>query len=125
MTCLNAFAGKSEKSSKTWKSNEQIVMNEELVQKIVMKAKIDQKVVMDLSMFLIGGWYILQPINQKMLVFFFDENELWFLIGIPSREPLFVTHYSGRHSVSSNLHMKKLMSIREGFHLMMQCYMRQ
>ena len=29
------------------------------------------------------------------------------------------------HSVSSDQHMKKFMSLREGLHVMMQCYMRQ
>ena len=29
------------------------------------------------------------------------------------------------HSVSSDQHMKKLMSLREGLHVMMQRYMRQ
>ena len=30
-----------------------------------------------------------------------------------------------RHSVNSDQHVKKLMSLREGLHVMMQCYMRQ
>ena len=30
-----------------------------------------------------------------------------------------------RHSVSSDQHLEKLMSLREGLHVMMQCYMRQ
>ena len=54
-----------------------------------------------------------------------DENEPWLLIGIPSRDPFFVTQYLEEHSVSSDQHMKKLMSLREGLHVMMQCYMRQ
>ena len=54
-----------------------------------------------------------------------DEHEPWLLIGIPSRDPFFVTQYLERHFVSSDRHMKKLMSLREGFHVMMQCYMRQ
>ena len=111
-----------------------IVMNEELVQNnvmngkfgknFVMDAKIDLKVVMDLSKFKIGGWNSLQPINEKMSEEFTDENEPW-LIGIPSRDPFFVTQYLERHSVSSDQHMKKLMSLREGLHVLMQCYMRQ
>ena len=56
---------------------------------------------------------------------FIDENEPWLFIGIPSRDPFFVTQYLERHSVSSDQHMKKLMSLREGLHVMMQCYMRQ
>ena len=54
-----------------------------------------------------------------------DENEPWLLIGIPSRDPFLVTQYLERHSVSSDQHVKKLMSLREGLHVMMQCYMRQ
>ena len=54
-----------------------------------------------------------------------DENEPWLLIGIPSRDPFLVTQYLERHSVSSDQHVKKLMSLREGLHVMMQCCMRQ
>ena len=114
---------------KIWKSNQKTVTNEELVhngvmieelvQNGVMNAKIGPKVVMDLSIFDIGGWNSLQPINQKLLEEFVDENEPWLLIGIPSTDPL------ERHSVSSDQHMKILMSLREGLHVMMQCYMRQ
>ena len=100
-------------SEKTWKINQKIVMNEELVQNgvmneelvqngvmnekfvknFVMNAQINPKVVMDLSIFKIGGWNSLQPINQKLLEEFMDENEPWLLIGIPSRGPFFVTQY--------------------------------
>ena len=114
---------------------QKIVMNEELIQNGVMKekfvknflvnAKIDTKVVMNLSVYKIGGWNSLQSINQKMLEEFTDENEPWLLIGIPSRDPSFVTPYLERHSVSLDQHMKKLMSLREGLHVMMQCNMRQ
>ena len=100
-------------------------MNEELVQNGVMDgkfvknfvtdAKVDPKVVMDLSIFKIGGWNSLQPINQNLLEEFIDENEPWLLIGIP-----IVTQYLERHSVSSDQHVKKLMSLREGLHVMMQ-----
>ena len=54
----------------------------------VTDAKFDPKVVIDLSIFKIGGWNSLQ-------------------------------------SVRSDQHMKKLMSLREGLHVMMQCWMRQ
>ena len=94
-----------EKSWRTWKSNQNIVMDEELVQNIVMDeelvqnivideelgqngvmdgkfvknfvmgAKIDPKVVMDLSIFKIGGWSSLQPSNRKLLEELIDENE--------------------------------------------------
>ena len=100
------------------------VMSEQLVQNSVMNAQIDPKVVMDLSIFQIGGWNSLQPINQNLLEEFIDENEPWLLIGIPSRDPFLVTQFLERHSVSSDQHMKKLMSLREGLHVMMQCYMR-
>ena len=68
----------------------------------------------------------MQPSNQKIAgSIFIDENEPWLLIGIPIRHPFLVTQYLERHSVSSDQHMKKLMSLREGSHVMMQCYMRQ
>ena len=110
------------------KSNQKIVMDEELVQNdvmdeesvhngvmveqfvknFVMDAKIDPKVVMDLSIFKIGGWNSLRPINQNLLEEFIDENELWLLIGFPSRDPFLVTQYLERHSVISDRHMKKI-----------------
>ena len=95
------------------------VMNEKFVKNFVMNAKMDPKVLMDLSTFEIGGWNSLQPSNQHLLEEFIDENEPRLLIGIPSRDPFLVTQYLERHSVSSDQHMKKLMSLREG------CYMRQ
>ena len=124
MTCLNALAGEMWNfNSKIVTNEKQVqnsVMNENLVKNIVMNAKIDPKVVMDLSIFKIGGWNSLQPINQKLLEESFDENEPRLLIGIPSRDPIHVTVYLGRHSVSSDR-----MSLREGLHVMMQCNMRQ
>ena len=124
-----------EKSWKTGKSDQKIAMDEELVQNSVMNekfvknrvmnAKIDPKVVMDLSIFKIGGSNSLQPCNQQLLEEFLDENEPWLLIGTPSRDPFLVTQYLERHSVGSDEHMKKLMSLREGLHVMMQCTMRQ
>ena len=99
LTCLNAIEGK------IWKRNHKILMNEEFVQNGVMdeelvqndvmnekfvknfvrSAKIDPKVVMDLSIFTIGGWNSLQPVNQNLSEEIIDENESWLLIGIPSR----------------------------------------
>ena len=67
----------------------------------------------------------MQLINQKLLEEFIDENEPWLLIGIPSRDPFLVTQFLELHSVSSDQHMKKLMSLREGLHVMMRCYVRQ
>ena len=110
LTCLNALEGKIRKSD----HKVVIVMDEELVQigvknrkfvKNLMNAIIDPKVVMDLSIFKIGGWNSLQAINQNLLEEFIDEP--WLLIGIPSRDPFFVTQYLERHSVSSYQHMKK------------------
>ena len=73
----------------------------------------------------VGGWNSLQPTYRKLLEEFIDKNEPWLLIGVPNRESFFVTLYLERHSVSSDQHMKKLMSLREGLHVMMPCYMRQ
>ena len=42
-------------------------MNEEFVKNFVMNAKIVPKVVMDLSIFKIGGWNSLEPIDQNSL----------------------------------------------------------
>ena len=61
LTCLNALEGKF------WKSDQKIVMDGKFVKNFVMDAKIDPKVVMDLSIFKIGGWNSLQPIKQKLL----------------------------------------------------------
>ena len=95
------------------------VMNQKFVKNFVVNAKIDPKVVMDLSTLKIGGWNSLQPINQNLLEEFIDESELFLLIGVPRRDPFFVTQHLERHSVSSDQHMKKLMSLREGLHVMM------
>ena len=74
------------------------VMDEKFVENFVMNAKIDPKVVMDMSIYKIGGWKSLQPSNHKLLEEFIDENEPWLLIGIPSRDPFLVTQYLERHS---------------------------
>ena len=71
------------------------MMTEDFVKNFVMNAKFDPKNVMDLSVFEIGGCNSSQPINQKMFEEFVDENEHWFLIGIPGRDPLFVTSVLG------------------------------
>ena len=107
VTCLNALEGI------IWKGDQQIVMDDKINQKIVMdgkfvkkfvmNAKIDPNVVMDLSIFKIGGWNSLQPIHQNLLEEFIDEKEPWLLIGIPSRDPFLVTQYLERHSVSLQL----------------------
>ena len=130
LICLNALVGEIWKSNGKIVTDQNSVMNEELVQNsvmdetfvknIVMNAKIDPKVVMDLSILKIGGWNSLQPSNQKLLEEFIDENERWLLIGISNSDIIFGT----THCVSSNQHMRKLMSLRDGLHVM-QCYMRQ
>ena len=43
----------------------------------------------------------------------------------PNRDPFLVTQHLPRHSASSDQQTKILMSLREGLHVMMQCYMRQ
>ena len=90
-TCLNVLEKENftsdpkilteEKSWRTWKRNQKIVMDEELIQNIVMdenfvknfvmNAKIDPEVVMVLSIFQIGGW----PSNRQLLEEFTVENE--------------------------------------------------
>ena len=100
--------------------HQKIVMDGKFLQNFMIDAQIDPKFVMDLSIFKIGGGLI----NQEMLEEFLDESEPCLLIGIPSRDPFLVTQYLERHSVSSDRHMKNLMSLRECLHVMMQCYMR-
>ena len=109
------------KVEKTWKSNQKIAMDEDLVQNIVMDeelvqngvmnekivknfvmdAQIDPKIGMDLSIFKIGGWNILQPSKRKLLEEVFDENEPWLLIRIPSKDSFLMTRYWERHLSSS------------------------
>ena len=134
-TCLNAFEGKmwkinlkipmDEKCRQTWKRNQKNVRDEELVQNGVMDAKNDPKVVMDLFIFKIGGWNILQHSNRKLLEEFINENELWLLIRVPSRDSFLMIQYLERHFVSADPNVKELMPLREGLHEMMQCYRRQ
>ena len=126
LTCLNALEGKIWKTDLLIVMVQNGVMDGKFVKNFVLDAKIDPKVLMDLSIFKKNvGWNSLQPIDQNLLEEFFDKNEPWLLIGIPGRDPFLVTQYLERHSVSSDQHMKKLMSQREGLHVMMQCNMRQ
>ena len=91
-------------NEKIWKSDQKIVMNEELVQNsvmnekflknFVMNAKIDPKVVMDLSIFSIGGWKILQLSDRKLLEEFIEEAVLQ-LSGILNSDSSLVMHYVG------------------------------
>ena len=101
------------------------MMDEKFVKNFVMDEEIDEMVVIDLSMFKIGGWNITQPSDRKLLEEFIDENERWLLIRIPSRDSFFMIQYLERHSVSSDQHVKELMPLREGLHMGMQCHMRQ
>ena len=119
----------SEKSNKNSVMNEEFVknsaMSDKVVKSTVMKAEIDPKVVMDLSIFKLGGWNNSMPSNPTLLAEFVGENELWLLIRIPNRDPFFVTQDLEQHSANADQHMKKLMSFRGGLHVMMQCHMRQ
>ena len=117
MLALNASEKKSWKSEK---STQNIVVNEKIVKTSVMNATIDPKIVMDPAIINIGGWNNFQPDNRKLLEEFMDEDEPWLLIGIPKRDPVFATQHLERHSVSSDQHLKKLMSLRECLHVMMQ-----
>ena len=114
-----------EKNWKTWKGDQDIVMDQELVQNGVMDGKIDPKVVMDLLIFTIGGWYILQSSNRKLLEESMDENEPWLLIRSPSEDSFFMTRCWERLLASLDQHVKELMSLREGLHVTTQGYIRQ
>ena len=89
-------------------------MGGQFVKNFVMDARNYPRVVMDLSMFKIGGWSRLRPISQNLLEEFVDKNEPWLLIGIPSRDPFLVTQYLERHTENSDQHMKKLVPLRQG-----------
>ena len=79
------------------------------------RCRIDPKVVMDLPIFKIGGWNILQPSSRKLLEESIEEDELQLLlIGSLSRYSFFVMHC-----------VKELMLLCEGTHEMMQCHKRQ
>ena len=71
---LGGESWKIEKSWKSEKSNQNIVVNEKFVKNNVMNAKIGPKVVMELSIFKIGGWNNLHPINQHLLDKFIGER---------------------------------------------------
>ena len=108
------------------KSNQKIAMDEELVQEIVMDEELVQygvmdgkfvKVVLDLSIFKIGGWNILQPSNQKLLEEWINENNPRLLIGIPSRDSFFTKESRWQSRLSTLL--------CEDLHEIMQCHERQ
>ena len=114
-----------EKMPENRKFVKNIVMNEEFMKNSVLNAKIDPKLVMNWFILKIGGWKMYRRATTESWYTFMDENEPWLLIGIPNRHSFFVTQYLERHCASSGQHMKKLMSLREGLHVMMQCYLRQ
>ena len=86
-----------------------VVMDEELFQNVVMDAKIDPEVVVNLSIFNIGAWIILQPSNRKLLEECIEENEPWLLsIRIPSRHSFFMIRYLERHFVCDDPNVKEI-----------------
>ena len=102
-----------------------IVRDEKIVKNIVKNAQTDPNVEMYPSNLKLVDGTISSPSNQSLMDEFLDENEPWLSVGIPNRDPFFVTHYMERHSARSDQHMKKLTSFREGLLMMVQCYMRQ
>ena len=90
-----------------------------------MDAKIDPKVVMDLSIFKIGGWSELQPSDHKSLEKFTEENMPQLLVGfLKQRSILCYTILEGTlWEFRSTL--KNLISFREGLRVMIQYYKRQ
>ena len=114
-----------EKSWRTWKGHQNVAMDEELVHKVamgekfvqnfVMDAQIDPMVGMDLPIFKIGGWKILQLSNRKLVGEFVEEAAtVALLIGFLSGDSSLVIH-----------NVKELMFSREGLREMVQCYRRQ
>ena len=80
---------------------------------------------MDLSIFKICGWNILQPSNRKLLEEFIDENEPWLLIGLPCRDSFLMIQYLEQHFVRTDLNVKESMPLRDSHHESMQGYMQQ
>ena len=66
------------------------MMDEKFEKNSVIGAKIDLKVVMDLSVFKIGGWNILHPSKRKLSEEFINENDWRWSIRIPSRDSFFM-----------------------------------
>ena len=115
-----------EKSWRTWKSNQNVVMDEELVQNIKMDeelvqnvvmdeelmknfvtgAKIDPKVEMGLSRSKIGVWNILQLSNRKLLEEIIEEA-VQRLTGILSRDSFFLMQYLEHPSLCGNPKVKE------------------
>ena len=91
----------------------------------VMDARIDPKVVMDLSIFKNGGWNSLQPVNQKLLEGFIDKNEPWVVDRNSKQRSIPCDTVLGTTLCEFRSAHEELMSLREGLHVMVQCYMRQ
>ena len=70
------------------------VMSEKIVKNFVMGAKIDRRLcVLELSVFKIGGWNILQSSNRILSEECINENEPRLSIRIPSRDSFFMIQY--------------------------------
>ena len=118
------------------KSNQDIVMDEQLVQHIamdekfvknfVMDAIMDPKVEMDLPVFKISGWNILQLSKRKLLQESVEKDELQLLlVGIPSRDSFPMMQYLERHLKSVDSNVKELMPLSENIHETTQGCMQQ
>ena len=91
-----------------------------------MDAKIDPKVAVDLPIFKISGWNILQHSKRQLLEESIEEDELQLLhIGIPNRDAFFMMQYLERHFMSVDSNVKELMPLSEDIHVTTQGYMQQ
>ena len=83
------------------------VMRRKFVKNFVMDAKIDPKVVIDLSVFTIGGWNILQPVNRKLLKECIEENDSQLLsIKILSGDLFLTIQYLDRQLMDDDPNVK-------------------
>ena len=106
-----------EKRWKTWKSNQKIVMGEELVhngvmvekfvKNFVMCARIGPKVEYGQIVFKIVGSNIRQLSNRKLSEGFMNESEPRLSIRIPSRDSFLMTQYLERPFVCGNSNVKE------------------
>ena len=103
-----------------------VAMGEKIVKNFVMDAKIDPKAEMDLPIFKISGWNILQHGERQLLEESFEEDELQLLlVGIPSRDSFLMMQYLERHFMSVDSNVKELMPLSEDVHVTTQGYMQQ
>ena len=96
MTAVNALQWASCEIETGWtseKTNQKIAMDKEYMESNVMDAKIDPIVLMVLPICTSGGWNNWKTSAQTMLGKVMDENGPWVLVGIPNRDPFFVTEY--------------------------------